>query len=232
MPNRIIRESALTSHSLAKLSDGAERLFWRLTIVADDHGRFDAYPPTVKARCFPTLVDRLKSDKIRSWLIELSRDHCLFYTVEGRPYGQFHNWAEYQRQYGHASKFPPVPADCGTSPQDPALTLTLTLNRESILRIDTHTAQPELSDEFVEVYRLYPRKVGKQAARKVWDKMNGSRPPLDVLLKAIAAQAETEQWKKDGGRFVPHLATWLKGKRWEDEVTGHTEDWQKEFLRT
>lgn len=141
MPNRIIRESALTSHSLNRLSDGAERLFWRLTLVADDHGRFDAYPPTVKARCFPCKVDELKTDKIRAWLVELSRDHCLYYTVGDRIYGQFYKWAEYQRQYGHASKFPQPPADCGSSPQNPALTL----NRDLESRIDTYTVPPAVA---------------------------------------------------------------------------------------
>ena len=61
MPSRVIRESALNSPTLAKLSHGAERLFWRLTIIADDAGRFDAHPTVVKARCFPLLVDTLKT---------------------------------------------------------------------------------------------------------------------------------------------------------------------------
>lgn len=120
MPNRIIRESALTSHSLAKLSDGAERLFWRLTIVADDAGRFDAYGVTVLARCFPVLADTLSPLKIGKWLAELSQDHVQFYEVNGRQYGQFRKWAEYQRSYGLKSKFPEPPADCGNVPQVPA----------------------------------------------------------------------------------------------------------------
>lgn len=121
MPNRIIRECALTSHTLAKLSGDAERLFWRLTVVADDAGRFDAFPETVKARCFPVLVDSLKTSKVRAWLDELSTDHVTFYEVAGRAYGVFRNWAKYQRAYGFRSKFPEPPADCGNLPQPTAL---------------------------------------------------------------------------------------------------------------
>lgn len=123
MPNRIIHEKALKSHTLSQLSAEAERLFWRLTVVADDQGRFDAHPPTVKADCFPTLVDTIHTKHVAAWLAELSQ-HCVrFYTVEGRQYGHFVKWAEYQRIYGNKPKFPQPPAECGSSPQSPALIL-------------------------------------------------------------------------------------------------------------
>jgi hypothetical protein len=51
MPDRVTRESALTSETLGGLSDFAERLFWRLTIVADDAGRFIANPAVIAGRC-------------------------------------------------------------------------------------------------------------------------------------------------------------------------------------
>jgi hypothetical protein len=124
MPNRIIHEKALRSHTLANLSAEAERLFWRLTVVADDQGRFDAYPPTVKSDCFPTLVDKIQTKKIAAWMAELAQECCRFYTVDGRAYGYFLKWSEYQRVYGNKPKFPQPPADCGSSPQIPALILT------------------------------------------------------------------------------------------------------------
>lgn len=123
MPNRIIHEKALRSSSLAKLSAEAERLFWRLTLVADDKGRFDAFPATVKANCFPRLVDDIKTKEVVSWMQELGRDCCRFYTVDGAQYGYFVKWEEYQRVYGNKPKFPQPPADCGNFPQDSALIL-------------------------------------------------------------------------------------------------------------
>ena len=59
MPNRIIRESCTTSPTLDALSDGAERMFWRLTTIADDYGRFDADPRVLLAKCFPLRVGRI-----------------------------------------------------------------------------------------------------------------------------------------------------------------------------
>jgi hypothetical protein len=146
MPSRVIRESALNSPTLAKLSHGAERLFWRLTIIADDAGRFDAHPTVVKARCFPLLVDTLKTADVVKFMSELAADCICLYTVEGRDYGYFRNWVKYQRVYGNASKFPQPPAECGNLPQVPAdscsYSYPISENRESILDI----SEPRVAD--------------------------------------------------------------------------------------
>jgi hypothetical protein len=39
------------------------------------------------------------------------------------------------------------------------------------------------------------------------------------MLQALEKQKRSEQWQKDNGKFIPHAATWLNGKRWEDELT-------------
>lgn len=92
-------------------------------MVADDQGRFDAFPSTVKANCFPRLVDEIKTKEVISWMQELGQECCKYYTVDGAQYGHFVKWAEYQRVYGNKPKFPQPPADCGESPQSPALIL-------------------------------------------------------------------------------------------------------------
>ncbi|RNF93802.1 hypothetical protein EFK07_03350 [Pseudomonas putida] len=35
---------------------------------------------------------------------------------------------------------------------------------------------------------------------------------------ALAAWSKSHDWTKDSGQFIPHAATWLNGKRWEDEL--------------
>jgi len=64
-------------------------------------------------------------------------------------------------------------------------------------------------------YLEYPKKVGKHEARKAWDKLNGSRPPMKVLCEAVAKQKQSEQWRQG---FIPNPATWLNQHRWEDEL--------------
>ena len=68
MPNRIIRESCRSSETLALLSHGAERMFWRLTTVADDSGRFQAAPKILLADCFKVMADRVRPAHVAAWL--------------------------------------------------------------------------------------------------------------------------------------------------------------------
>ena len=37
---------------------------------------------------------------------------------------------------------------------------------------------------------------------------------------AIEIQKTTEDWTKEKGKFIPYPASWLRGKRWEDDVKG------------
>ena len=63
----------------------------------------------------------------------------------------------------------------------------------------------------------YPRKTGKGDAEKVWMRLKPNEELFNTILGALRAIKETAQWKREGGRFVPLPATWLNGKRWEDD---------------
>jgi hypothetical protein len=69
---------------------------------------------------------------------------------------------------------------------------------------------------FEEFWRAYPRRVAKKDALKAWQQI---RPNLHAkIMSAIAEQRKSEQWRKDGGQFVPYPASWLRGERWDDEI--------------
>jgi len=72
--------------------------------------------------------------------------------------------------------------------------------------------------DFETFYKAYPKKKAPDSAWKSWKKRNGDRPPIEVILRAIEIQKESNQWKKDGGQYIPHPATWLNQGRWDDEV--------------
>jgi hypothetical protein len=73
---------------------------------------------------------------------------------------------------------------------------------------------PAYADDFLRFWAAYPRRVGKGAAAKAWAK---ARPPMAAVLAAVKACAATDQWRKDGGQFIPHPATFLNQRRWEDD---------------
>ncbi|MNN45995.1 hypothetical protein D3C81_1603530 [compost metagenome] len=37
-------------------------------------------------------------------------------------------------------------------------------------------------------------------------------------MEALAIQVTSSEWTKEGGQFIPYPETWLKDKRWEDEI--------------
>lgn len=73
-------------------------------------------------------------------------------------------------------------------------------------------------DGFDQFYQAYPRHVGRAVAEKVWIKLHPDAALQGVLLNAIERQKATEQWQSGNGQFIPHPATWLNGKRWNDEI--------------
>lgn len=69
---------------------------------------------------------------------------------------------------------------------------------------------------FDEFWTVYPRRVGKADAIKAWKKLKPDRLLLDTMIAAINKQQKTEQWQTE--KFIPYPASWLNGRRWEDEI--------------
>ena len=67
-------------------------------------------------------------------------------------------------------------------------------------------------------WKVYPKKVGKLAAMKAWFKIRPSKELCEKIVEAVAQQISSEQWIREGGRFIPHPATWLNQGRWDDEI--------------
>lgn len=72
---------------------------------------------------------------------------------------------------------------------------------------------------FDALWSLYPRKRAKAAAAKAFARLRPDEALQARIAAAVRAQAETPEWRKDRGAFVPHLATWLNGRRWEDDTS-------------
>lgn len=71
--------------------------------------------------------------------------------------------------------------------------------------------------EFDRFWSLYPRKVDKKNARKVWDRsIQRTRPE-----KITAGLADRVLWWEASGtpmRLIKHPTTWLYGECWNDEI--------------
>ncbi len=64
----------------------------------------------------------------------------------------------------------------------------------------------------------YPKKKNKIRAQEVFNRLNVTDDLLQKIITAINNQKLTEEWQKESGRFIPYPETWLKYRRWEDEI--------------
>ena len=67
-------------------------------------------------------------------------------------------------------------------------------------------------------YRSYPKKKARRDAEKAWSKLNPDESLFQSIMTALEKHKASQDWKKDGGQFIPLPATWINGRRWEDEV--------------
>lgn len=74
------------------------------------------------------------------------------------------------------------------------------------------------SNGFETFWTTYPRKVGKGAALKAWERLHPTNGQCEAIVAAVRVQCRCEQWTKNNGQFIPHPATWLNQRRFEDEV--------------
>lgn len=93
------------------------------------------------------------------------------------------------------------------------------------------TAPARVASEFEDFYASYPRHVGKDAARRAFEKaVKAGTPAADIVdgarrYAAATAAAGTET------RFIAHPATWLNAGRWSDDMEDAAPEeltpWQK-----
>ena len=70
---------------------------------------------------------------------------------------------------------------------------------------------------------LMPMRVPDNRAKAagLWKKKRlGGIEPL--IIHAVEMHKGCDQWKKEGGEYIPLPATWLSQERWEDEVKAPT----------
>ncbi|WP_413600822.1 helix-turn-helix domain-containing protein [Curtobacterium sp. Curtsp57] len=75
-----------------------------------------------------------------------------------------------------------------------------------------------MNELFEEAWKTWPRKAGKQGARRAFDRLLRTQPLSMIrIVDAIAEHGKAyAQYVPE--QYVPHLATWLNGARWEDDL--------------
>ena len=72
-------------------------------------------------------------------------------------------------------------------------------------------------ERFNQFWYEYPKKKAKLAAMRVWAKLKPDDELFEAIMLGLRRARASIEWKREGGRFIPHPATFLNQGRWEDE---------------
>lgn len=228
---RNIKPALFKNEVLGVADPMATLLFEGLWLLADKAGRLEDRPMRIKGELFP-YRDGLDVEGLLRFLA--SEGFIVRYTVGPKRYIQVENFDKHQNPHRNEpeSVIPSASEGCittdfggstsailGSAPADSLIPDSGSLIADP-LNASTPSALPTspIDDLFPKFWKLYPRKVGKDKAEKAWAKLKVNQSLYDVMVAALAKQVLTPDWTKERGQFIPHPATWLNGKRWQDEI--------------
>ena len=106
MPNRMLKESILSSEKFNSLTWFEQSTYIRLILLADDYGRLDGRDVILKSYCYP-LDDKVTRSAISKAILHMVNVGLLQkYEVNNKPYLYFPNFGKYQRLRSKTSKYP------------------------------------------------------------------------------------------------------------------------------
>jgi hypothetical protein len=81
------------------------------------------------------------------------------------------------------------------------------------VNIDTTIEQSidHTPSEFEKFYSAYPKKISRANAERAWKKQK-------CILSEVMPALERQRKLWNDPQFIPHPASWLNGRRWEDEL--------------
>ena len=232
MPNRILKESICTSENIDQLTSFQETFFYRLMVNCDDYGRMDARPKVLSSKLFPLRDIRVNqvSDALRALS---SAELVALYEENGHPFLQMVTWDRHQTIRAKKSKYPAPDINCKQMNADEIICKQMNADESKCPRnpiqsnpirnpnpnpTRTGAKETDTDEQFDSFWKEYPNRVAKQDALKAWKKLKVDQELFDKILNGLSRWKASDEWQRDGGRFIPHPATWLNGHRWEDEV--------------
>lgn len=217
---RMISNSLSTSEKFARvgetpLGEFCHALYPLVVAHSDDFGRLQGDAFTVKAKCYPASFRTLAEfERAVQALHEV--ELVVWYVVDGKRYLQIVDFERHQTGLHKRtrSRYPRVPESSELFPEIPSQEKG---TKENLTK-EKRNKDKNIGDWFDRFWRAYPRKAGKDAALKAFEKRKPTEAMLAEMIAALEIQKRSPQWHKEGGIYIPHPATWLNQGRWQDEA--------------
>lgn len=223
---RTIKPDFWTDGRIVKLSAFARLLYigmWNFTLCDHGHVADDSFK--LKLQILP--MDDIDIDALLLELFEAGRVVRIS-DADGRTYLHVKRFEDHQKidprwktrcpACAQQDSLVPVEtqASFGELPEAPEVSPSLPLGKEGMGRERKKTSsKPAAStDGFDAFWKDYPRKVGKEAAKKAFGRAL-KQTDLNTIMEGVVS-LRMEVAGKDP-KFTPHAATWLNAGRWDDE---------------
>jgi hypothetical protein len=212
---RTIKPEFFTSEDIVELSPLARLLYIALWCESDKKGRLLWKPRTFKIRYFPAdacNIEELCAELVRGGLVRLYGEGLAFIPA----------FTTHQHINPRESESVLPDPDASTTRQQ-------RVPHASPRDSDAQGGREGKGKEgktrdasgdppgFAVFWEAYPLKKARQDAVKAWAKLSPDPDLWQSIGGAVGRQKRSDAWRKDGGKFIPHAATWLNGRRWEDQ---------------
>lgn len=215
MRNRMIKKEFWTDDKILELEPVERLLFIGIWNFSDDEGVLKNNSKVLKAQIFP--ADDITAEDINLVIKNMVKIGLLLINNDATLL-KVKNWEDHQKiNRPTPSKYKFVPGETASFTEDSVITHgALTTNRiEKNIKKKNIIHQSKKKDELFDTwYDKYPRKVGKQAAIKAFNRLTlkNKKIAIDKLDSHIKHWIKTDTEME----HIPHPSTWLNQERFDD----------------
>lgn len=73
--------------------------------------------------------------------------------------------------------------------------------------------------QFEKFWSAYPKRKNRGRAEKAWAKIKPDAGLVASILEAVEVAKAGDDWREDGGKYIPYPESWLSAKGWLDAVS-------------
>jgi hypothetical protein len=104
-------------------------------------------------------------------------------------------------------------------------TVSIENRREDKIIEDSSVVLTSRFLEFWESYPKNPRKVAKSSCQAKWKSKNYDTI-ADTIISHVKNMAQSEQWRKENGNYVPMPMTYLNRESWDADIAPTRKVWE------
>ena len=82
-------------------------------------------------------------------------------------------------------------------------------------------SDPVMRERFSQFWEKYPRKIAQGAAEAAWANLSPDEELFGRIMDALCVSLYSQQWRENGGQYIPSPVKWINEKRWNDEMNIH-----------